>query len=111
MASTQRLGWAIGRLGRAIGHPAIWIRMLGERLYQGDDARARRHGWRVEVCHGGLSRVYRDPRFDSLTACPSCQGSGTSQRDRECGHCSGAGRISARAPGPGEPPWRPAGPG
>jgi hypothetical protein len=32
------------------------------------DARARRHGWSVEIRAGGMSRRYRDPRFDSLRA-------------------------------------------
>jgi hypothetical protein len=39
-----------------------------DRIFAESDARARRHGWSVEVRAGGMSRRYRDPRFDSLRA-------------------------------------------
>jgi hypothetical protein len=35
-------------------------------FFRSQDARARQYGWTVEVRPGGLSRRYRDPRFDSL---------------------------------------------
>src|ERR1700730_546252 len=52
------------------------LRNFGDRLFADTDARARRHGWQVTRRHGGLSRRYRDPRFDSLVRCPSCAGTG-----------------------------------
>jgi hypothetical protein len=39
---------------------------ITDRIFAEPDARARQHGWSVEVRHGGMSRRYRDPRFDSL---------------------------------------------
>ena len=42
------------------------LRETTDRLFQGPDERARQYGWTVEVKHGGMSRRYRDPRFDSL---------------------------------------------
>jgi hypothetical protein len=42
------------------------LRAATDRLFQGPDERARQYGWTVEVKHGGMSRRYRDPRFDSL---------------------------------------------
>jgi hypothetical protein len=52
--------------------PADWprsrFRQLTARLFRHQDALARQHGWTIESRHGGLSRRYRDPRFDSLTS-------------------------------------------
>ena len=48
-----------------------WLRRLllraGDVLYAGDDDLARAEGWEITVRCGGLSRTYRDPRFDLLT--------------------------------------------
>ena len=44
------------------------FRLATDRAFQDQDARARQHGWTVEVRQGGLSRRYRDPRFDSLAS-------------------------------------------
>jgi hypothetical protein len=41
---------------------------ITDRIFAGPDARARQHGWSVEIRPGGVSRRYRDPRFDSLRA-------------------------------------------
>jgi hypothetical protein len=47
---------------------ADWLasrgRSAGDRLFQENDAMARRHGWQAETRRGGLGRVYRDQRFD-----------------------------------------------
>ena len=72
---------------------AARIRALGEKLFRDDDARAIRHGWQIETRHGGLGRVYRDPRFDQLARCPDCGGSGTSESGGPCHRCSATGRI------------------
>jgi hypothetical protein len=39
---------------------------ITNRIFAGPDTRARQHGWSVEIRHGGMSRRYHDPRFDSL---------------------------------------------
>jgi hypothetical protein len=86
--------------GKTPGHsgrwalPATLVRAIGDHLFRDDDARARRHGWQVTSGHGGLSRTYRDPRFDLLQACPACSGSGHDEQDRECDRCAGTGRIT-----------------
>lgn len=46
--------------------PTSRFRLLTDRLFRHQDALARQHGWTIEPRHGGLSRRYRDPRFDSL---------------------------------------------
>jgi hypothetical protein len=50
--------------GRFVG----LLRRVGQAAFRADDEFARRRGWTVEVGRFGLSRVYRDPRFDLLTA-------------------------------------------
>jgi RecJ-like exonuclease len=81
------------RFGRAIGLLAAQVRAVGDRLFQEEDDHAHRHGWQIEVRHGGLSRTYRDPRFDQLQGCPACDGTGMSQPNLACDACSGTGRI------------------
>ena len=66
-------------------------------MFARSDARARAAGW--EVAGAGrwnTSRVYHDPRYDRLTACPSCAGHG-------CPRCSHTGRIIRDRPGRLEP--------
>jgi RecJ-like exonuclease len=87
-----------GRLSRAADQLAASIRAGGDRLFREQDASARRHGWDVQVRHGGLSRTYRDPRFDRLQACPACRGAGTGEHDRACDRCHGTGRIRLGEP-------------
>jgi len=73
---------------------ARWMRATGDRLFGKDDALARDNGWTIEVRRGGLGRTYRDPRFDRLSRCPECGGSGRGALDLRCGLCAGAGRIT-----------------
>ena len=80
------------RSGRYWQRLAGRIRALGERLFRDDDFRARRYGWDIEIRHGGLSRVYRDPRFDQLARCPDCSGAGNCESG-PCRRCSATGRI------------------
>jgi hypothetical protein len=86
--------------GMTLGHsgrwalPATLVRAIGDHLFRDDDARARQRGWQVTTGHGGLSRTYRDPRFDHLRACPACLGSGNDQQDRDCDLCAGTGRVT-----------------
>lgn len=90
--------YSIGpREDKVQGSTARWltrfIEAVGDRLFREEDARVGRHGWHVQVGHGGLSRTYRDPRFDSLRGCPACHGTGIGEQDHACGRCSGTGRI------------------
>jgi hypothetical protein len=73
------------------------LRSFGDRLFADADARARQHGWQVAERNGGLSRRYRDPRFDSLATCPSCAGTGGSAA-AACGPCGGTGRLTLYQP-------------
>jgi len=43
-------------------------RRAGERLFMSADEEAYWRGWQIAQLRGGLSRVYRDPRFDTLRA-------------------------------------------
>lgn len=76
------LNWLAGR-----------IRSAGDRLFHEDDTWARQHGWLIETRYGGLSRSYRDHRFDNLARCTECRGSGPDESDRPCRCCSASGRI------------------
>ena len=42
------------------------LHAIGDRLHRDNDQWARQHGWQVTARHGGMSRSYRDPRFDQL---------------------------------------------
>lgn len=67
--------------------------LIGTWLFAGDDSRAASHGWQILPGGGGLSRRYRDPRFDTLRACGRCAGRGT-LAERPCATCAGTGRIT-----------------
>ncbi|HYS31686.1 MAG TPA: hypothetical protein VEM58_05445 [Streptosporangiaceae bacterium] len=41
---------------------------FGERVFAAPDALARDRGWQVIIERAGLSRRYRDPRFDTVAA-------------------------------------------
>lgn len=79
--------------GSALRWLAGRIRLAGDRQFSEDDTWARQHGWLIEARRGGLSRSYRDPRFDNLSRCRECHGSGTDESDRPCRRCSGTGRV------------------
>lgn len=81
---------------------------IGDKIFQAGDCRARKQGWQIIPRHGGLSRGYRDPRFDRLLTCTACNGRGCNPRGASCSACHGAGRIvldstAALRPGPGQP--------
>ena len=80
------------------GHgPVRWlIRLIeaaGDRLFRSDDQWAKDHDWQITKRHRGLSRSYRDPRFDTLYPCFQCGGSGRTDRER-CAECEGTGRVT-----------------
>jgi hypothetical protein len=47
------------------------LEAAGNRLFAADDQRAAARGWQITPGSHGLSRRYRDPRFDMLTAAPA----------------------------------------
>jgi hypothetical protein len=66
---------------------------IGSKIFQTEDRRARDHGWQITPRQGGLGRTYRDPRFDSLTSCPACNGRGRMPDRTTCPGCQGTGRT------------------
>jgi hypothetical protein len=73
---------------------------VGARLHAVDDRTAIQDGWAITRRHGGLSRTYRDPRFDMLQECPRCGGEGSID-DEPCALCDSTGRVTRG------PTWRP----
>jgi hypothetical protein len=87
-----------GHLTEVGGHgPVRWLSKIieaaGDRLFRRDDQRANAYGWQITKRHGGLSRSYRDPRFDTLYACLRCGGSGRTSHE-PCTECEGTGRVT-----------------
>jgi hypothetical protein len=77
--------------------PLTWVKAaieaLTHALFAASDAAARQRGWQVTSTWSGLGRLYRDPRFDTLTSCPACRGHGVDPNGIECLQCHGTGRI------------------
>jgi hypothetical protein len=79
------------------------FRAIGSKIFRTDDRRARQRGWQIIPHHGGLSRTYRDPRFDNLSLCPICRGGGDNLCRTTCPGCCGSdslvlGRVGATQP-------------
>lgn len=86
-----------GRLRRWIDEGQ---RRSGERLFAASDEAARQRGWQVYRT-GHLGRAYRDPRFDLLTWCRACRGTGrVSYQTAPCPSCSGTGRCRVESERP-----------
>jgi hypothetical protein len=77
------------------------LEAAGNRLFAADDQRAAARGWQVTPGRYGLSRRYRDPRFDMLISCPSCNGVGAAD-GWPCPACRATGR-QIRPPHPPSP--------
>lgn len=71
---------------------------VGSKIFRADDRRARDRGWQIIPRHSGLSRNYRDPRFDYLITCGACNGRGCHPRGASCSGCQGTGRIVLAPP-------------
>ena len=81
---------------------------ISKKIFRADDSCARDQGWQIIPRHGGLSRTYRDPRFDHLVACTACNGHGCYPSGVTCSGCNGTGRIvldpaDVSRPGRGQP--------
>ena len=81
-----------------LGWLAAIPRRVDDRLFTMNDTEAYWRGWQITKTHGGLARSYRDPRFDTLTACARCRGAGVNgadvTTDLPCGPCLATGRIT-----------------
>jgi hypothetical protein len=55
------------------------------------DLRATTRGWQVRRGRR-FRRTYRDPRWDTIRACPTCAGRGDVGA-RTCADCDGAGTV------------------
>jgi len=92
-AAPPRCGRLCRLLLSAAGVLLSWLARVGDRLFAVNDNEAYWRGWQITRVHGGLSRRYRDPLFDTLAECPQCrgtQGRGTGP----CAPCHGTGRIT-----------------
>ena len=69
------------------------LSVLGSKIFRTDDHRARERGWEIISRHGGLSRTYRDPRFDRIIPCSACNGRGYNPDRITCPDCCGSGRL------------------
>ena len=77
----------------ALGWLAYFLRRRGDRWFARNDTEAYWWGWQITKARGGLTRRYRDTRFDTLAACARCAGAGA-WADMRCGPCLGTGRIT-----------------
>lgn len=68
------------------------IRRWEDKLFAADDEAARRRGWQVSRRPNGHGRRYRDPRWDLVSACLSCEGTGAAGA-RPCDACDGRGTV------------------
>ena len=91
-----------GYAARVTGRLALLIRRIGDRLFQAEDARAGQHGWQITARHGGLTRIYRDPRFDRFRPCVVCNSTGIGLDNQACSCCGGTGRITLVQPPPAD---------
>ena len=82
---------------RAIPIIRLALTRLERHLFGDLDAQAQHDGWQVTRLRHGLARRYRDPRFDLLSACPACAGSGSADGQR-CAPCRGTGRVTRARP-------------
>jgi hypothetical protein len=72
---------------------------LVDRLFADEDAHATARGWEVRRLPGG-GRAYRDPRWNSISRCDSCGGTGRDAASAACLPCDGTGVLRATPPVP-----------
>jgi hypothetical protein len=67
---------------------------LDRLLFRDPDLRATARGWQVRRPRR-FRRVYRDPRWDLVSPCGACAGTGAAGA-HDCPDCDGSGRVIAR---------------
>ena len=67
------------------------LEVVDRHLFAADDLDAVARGWRVHRKRP-FRRTYRDPRWDDVSACSDCDGSG-SLHAHPCEHCAGTGTV------------------
>ena len=100
-AGPREYGLPSGYGGRAVPRErggllyrlASFLRRRADRWFARNDIEAYWWRWQITKALGGLSRRYRDTRFDTLTACARCAGAGV-WAGAPCGPCLGTGRIT-----------------
>lgn len=90
-------GLATAMTGRGIfmylhGWLAQLVRRWDDRIFAAEDAAARARGWQISRPPSGFGRVYRDPRWDLISACDVCDGEGGTAVE-PCLSCEGHGTI------------------
>jgi hypothetical protein len=78
------------RLAQRVANFCRWV---GERLFAEPDADARSRGWEVSPRWGGLSRTYRDPRFNLRIPCSQCGGAVAIFPGGICTECEARARL------------------
>lgn len=68
------------------------IRRWEDPLFAAEDAAARARGWQISRPPSGFGRIYRDPRWDLVSACEACGGDGGTAAE-PCPSCGGHGTI------------------
>ena len=69
------------------------LALVGDLVFASKDQEAAWHAWDVERRYAGLSRIYRDPRFDALVSCPRCHSISTVADGTVCQQCSATDRL------------------
>ncbi|MGH3975738.1 MAG: hypothetical protein ACRDS9_20760 [Pseudonocardiaceae bacterium] len=74
------------------GWLARLVRKWEDRIFTAEDAAARARGWQISRPPSGFGRVYRDPRWDLISACDVCDGDGGTTA-QPCLSCEGHDTI------------------
>jgi hypothetical protein len=92
-AAVPERGGLAGSVLSRLSRLASFLRRLGDRWFAVNDTEAFCWRWQITKALGGLSRRYRDARFDTLAACARCAGA-RAGADAPCTPCLGTGRIT-----------------
>jgi hypothetical protein len=68
------------------------IRRWEDRIFATEDTAARARGWQLSHPPRGLGRIYRDPRWDLISAGEACGGDGGNPVE-PCLPCAGHGTV------------------
>ena len=88
-------------LGRVAERFSRLCSALDHAIFERPDLDAYVRGWEVRRDRP-FTRTYRDPRWNSVAACPTCDGVGMRGAHR-CGECDGLGTVRTNKTGSAEP--------